>query len=377
MTRLVNFTDIGIEQIFSTGDDTNPLMMLIWILPIILFVFYGQRIQLYVTSGEIKKAIGKLDDFRKESRMELIMYVRQSLNPKNDPTGRIDRFLDYFTIMPVDMDPAGIVDKVRHTVRSREDHTREHVRMIAPDVNDLELSRIQTLIEIATSLQMIYRIINHMFLTAKKQNNYPLILPLQMILPFIMEHANAMMKAVPAFKAGQPIGDGIGPMVVGKMMLGCEKKEAAFQTVMARMEYEGRNVILLKAKGPDATVGRPAEALEGIASKDKIDMIIMVDAALKMEGEESASVAHGFGAAIGGIGTERFQIEAVATNSNIPVMSVVVKQSVTEAITLMTMEISDSADSVRSQVYEMILENTKPGQSVLIIGVGNTSGVIQ
>ena len=373
----MNFTDIGIEQIFSTGDETNPFMMLVWILPIILFVFYGQRIQLYVTSGEIKKAIGKLDGFRKESRVELIGYVKHNLNPKDDPAGRIDRFLDYFTVMPVDMDPAGIVDKVRHTVRSREDRTREQIRMIAPDVSDLELSKVQTLIEITTSLQMIYRIINHMFLTAKKQNNYPLILPLQMILPFIMEHASAMRDAVPAFKVGQPIGDGIGPMVVGRMMLECEKEEVAFQTVMARTEYEGRKVILMKAKGPDSTVGRPAEALESIAAKEKIDMIIMVDAALKMEGEESASVAQGFGAAIGGNGTERFQIEAVATDSNIPVMSIVVKQSVTEAITLMTKEISDSADGVRAQVHEMMLENTKPGQSVLIIGVGNTAGVIQ
>ena len=37
-------------------------------------------------------------------------------------------FLDYFTIMPVDMDPNGIVEKVKHTVRSREDYTRQHVK---------------------------------------------------------------------------------------------------------------------------------------------------------------------------------------------------------------------------------------------------------
>ena len=51
------------------SDDTNPLMMLIWILPIILFVFYGQRIQLYITSGEIKKGIKKLDSFREAQNM--------------------------------------------------------------------------------------------------------------------------------------------------------------------------------------------------------------------------------------------------------------------------------------------------------------------
>jgi Uncharacterized protein conserved in archaea len=62
----------------------------------------------------------------------------------------------------------------------------------------------------------------------------------------------------------------------------------------------------------------------------------MVDAALKMEGEDSASVARGFGAAIGGIGTEKFQIEEIATINQIPVFSIIVKQSVKEAITLMS-----------------------------------------
>jgi len=359
------------------NDNTNPLMMLIWILPIILFVFYGQRIQLYVTSGEIKKALKKLDGFKEESRNELIIYVKKNLKLEDDPTKKIDKFLEYFTIMPVDMDPNGIVDKVQHTVRMREDYTREHIKLLSPQIDDLELTKVQTLLEIASSLQMIYKIINHMFLTAKKQNNYPLILPLQMILPFIMEQAEAMSESISAFKSGQPVGDGIGPMIVGKMMLTCKKETIGFQTVLAKTNFENRSLFLLKAKGPGSTVGRPVESLESIVSTSKIDAIIMVDAALKMEGEHSASVACGFGAAIGGIGTERFQIEAIATNKNIPIFSIVIKQSVKEAITLMTKEIAETSDDVISQIYEMIQENTKQGQSIVIIGVGNTSGVPQ
>ena len=289
------------------SDDSNPLMMLVWILPIILFVFYGQQIQLLVTSREIKKGIKKLDGFREESKTELINYVKNNLKAQNDPVKKIDKFLDYFTIMPVDMDPNGIVDKVQHTVRSREDYTREHVKSLSPEMTDIELTKVQTLLEIASSLQMIYKIINHMFLTAKKQNNYPLILPLQMILPFIMEQAEAMKEAIPAFKASQPVGDGIGPMVVGKMMLYNEKQNIAFQTSLAKTDFEDRILFLLKAEGPGSTVGRPADGLEKISNENKIDAIVMVDAALKMEGEDSASIAQGFGAAIGGIGTERFQ----------------------------------------------------------------------
>ena len=373
----LNFTNIDIDQLFGFSDDTNPLMMLIWIIPIIIFIFYGQRIQLQVTSGEIKKAIKKLELYKTESRTELIDYVKKTMHPKTDPTKKIDRFLDYFTIMPVDMDPNGIVDKVRHVVRSREDFTRQHVKSLSEDTSELELTKIQTLLEIATSLQMIYKIINHLFLTAKKQNNYPLILPLQMILPFVMEEAEAIRKAIPAFKLGQPVGDGIGPMVVGKLMLNSEKEDVAFQTVMSKSDYENRKLLLLKAEGPGSTVGRPGDAVEKIVLENKPDLIVMIDAALKMEGESSATVSQGFGAAIGGIGTERYQIEDIATKNNIPIFAIVIKQSVKEAINLMTKEIANKADEVESQLYEMILENTKPGQSVLVIGVGNTIGVPQ
>ncbi len=381
MLILVNFTNFDLDQVFSTGDDSNPLIMLIWILPIILFVFYGQRIQLFVTSRDLKKDIKKLDNFRIESRTALIDYVKDnnlSIHDSSNTIKKIDQFIDYFTIMPVDMDPNGIVQKVQHIVRSREDHTRERIKSISsPEMSDVELAKVQTLLEIASSLQMIYKIINHMFLTAKKQNNYPLILPLQMILPFIMEEAKAMKDALSAFETGQPIGDGIGPMVVGKMMLSHKKEIASFQTVLAKTDFEGRELFLLKAQGPLSVVGRPADALEATISDNKLDAVIMVDAALKLEGEDSASVAQGFGAAIGGIGTERFQIEAVAVENNIPIFSIVVKESVKDAITLMTKEIADQADDVREQVYDMIRENTVQGQLVLVIGVGNTVGVLQ
>lgn len=374
---LLDFSNFDFEEFFGFGDDSNPLMMLIWIIPIIIFIFYGQRIQLQITAGEIKKSLKKLEKHRNESKTELIEYIKNNLKPKKDPALIIDKFLDYFTIMPVDMDPNGIVAKVRHFVRSREDYTREHVRSLSPEMSNYELTKVQNLLDIATTLQLIHKIINHLFLTAKKQKNYPLIVPLQMMLPFVMEEADALAKAIPAFKQGQPIGDGIGPMVVGKMMLNTEKQTVAFETVLSQTEYDGRKLLLMKADGPSASVGRPGDGIESIISKQKLDAIIMIDASLKLEGEESATIAHGFGAAIGGIGTERFQIEAVATKHKIPVFAIVIKESIKEAITLMTKKIADKAEETRSQLYEMIKENTKSGQSILVIGVGNTLGVSQ
>ena len=359
------------------GDDSNPIMMLIWILPIILFVFYGQRIQLFISSSEIKKSIDRLEKYRNETKTEFVDYIKQTLNPISDPTKKLDGFFEYFTIMPVDLDPNGIIPKINHLVRSRDDFTRMHVKSLFSEISDFEVTKIHNLLEIVTTLQLFHKATRHLYLTAKKQKNFPLILPLQMMIPFVMEEAEALKDAMSALKKGGPIGDGIGPMVVGGMMIDSQKQEISFQTVWAKSEFDGRKLLLVKAEGPNATVGRLGDGIEKIITQDKPDLIIMVDASLKLEGEDSASVAKGFGAAMGGIGTDRFQIEDVATKNGIPILAIVIKQSIYEALTLMTKEIADQASSVRTEIHDMIRENTQENQTVMIVGVGNTLGVSQ
>ena len=374
---LLDFNATSIDKLFSSSDNSNPLMWLVWIIPIFVFMLYGQRIQFQVTSSEINKGLEKLKSFRDYTRKELIDYIKNTLKPSEDPTQKLDKFFEYFTIMPTDMDPNGIVPKIRHIMRTREDSTRDQVNSLSQNISHVEATKIANILEAVTTLQLLYKMVRHFFLTAKKQNNFPLILPLQMMLPFIMEEAEALKIAVSAFKQGQPIGDGIGPMIVGKMMLDTEKKSVAFETVWSEKDFEGRKLYFLKAEGPAATVGRPADALEKILSDKKPDIIVMVDAALKLEGEDTGSIAQGFGAAIGGIGTERFQIEEIATKHSIPIYAIVIKQSIKEAITLMRKEIADSSDLVASQIYDIIKANAKTGQCALVIGVGNTIGVSQ
>jgi hypothetical protein len=373
----LNFLGIDWDKILSSNDNSNPLMWLVWIVPIFVFMLYGQRIQLQVTSSEINKGLEKLKAYRDDTRKDLINYVKNIVKPSEDPTSKLDRYFEYFTIMPTDMDPNGIVPKIRHIMRTREDSTRDQVKSLSPNISHIETSKITNILEAVTTLHLLYKMVRHFFLTAKKQNNFPLILPLQMMLPFIMEEAEALKIAVSAFKQGQPIGDGIGPMIVGKMMIDTEKKMVALETVFSEKDFEGIKLCFLKAEGPAATVGRPADALEKIIAEKKPDIIVMVDAALKLEGEDTGSIAQGFGAAIGGIGTERFQIEEIATTHNIPIYAIVIKQSIKEAITLMKKEIADSSDKVTSQIYDIVKTNTKTGQYALIIGVGNTLGVAQ
>ncbi len=364
-----------LESFFSLGDDSSTLLTLVWILPVIIFVFYGQRIQLYITSGEIGKKISKLGAYTDDSRDEIVRHAEKAIAP--GLKDRIDRFLDYFTIVPIDMDPAGMVERVRHVIRSRDDSTRAHIASLAKDLPESEIARTQALVEVCATLKSLHAMVTHLFLTAKRQNNYPLILPLQMMLPFVMEQAEGLRAAMGAFAKCVPIGDGIGPMVVGSMMGGLEKREVAFQTVAADSDLEGRRLVLIKARGPIPTVGRLEEALASMVGTTRPDAIVMVDAALKLEGEESGTVAHGFGAAMGGSGAERASIEALATRERIPVYSVVIKVSITDALSPMSETIAKASDAAKDAVRDAILDNTRSGELVAVMGVGNTSGVLQ
>ncbi|HEU4985153.1 MAG TPA: DUF1512 domain-containing protein, partial [Nitrososphaera sp.] len=279
----------------------------------------------------------------------------------------------------VDMDPAGLVRKVEHVMRTRDDRMRAEVRKICPRIDDYEASKIENMLEAATALNMIYKVVRHFYLMGKRTTSVFVLVQLQMVMPLLLEEADALKKAIATFRQGQPIGDGIGPMVVGKMMLGKEKRRAAQETVYAESEYNGRKIYLLKAEGPAGTVGRPGEAMQRLAGDlgIRFDAVIMIDAALKLEGERTGDVAEGIGAAIGGIGVEKYQIEEVATRLGVPVYAVIVKQSVLDAITVMRKEIADSFEKVTDTVHAVIEDKTAQGQSVLVIGVGNTMGVAQ
>lgn len=372
-----------LEGLFGGSDfDPNSPWMWVYIVSfaaVPFFMMYAQKFQSRIILNEISHSLVKLKSMKESARIEAIDYAKASVRSQTDPTTGVDRLLEYFTIMPVDLDPNGIVRKLEHVMRTRDDRMRAEILRLCQGAQERDVSRMENILEAATALNMIYKVVRHFYLMGKRTTSMFVLVQLQMVMPLLLEEAEALQKAIGAFKLGQPIGDGIGPMVVGKMMLGKEKKIAAKETVWSEDEYNGRKVILLKAEGPTGTVGRPGEAINRLAGDlgMKIDAIIMIDAALKLEGERTGDIAEGIGAAIGGIGVEKYHIEEVATKLDIPVYAVIVKQSVRDAITIMRKEIADSFDKVTKIVHSVIEERIAKGHSVLVIGVGNTMGVGQ
>ncbi|MBI4173674.1 MAG: DUF1512 family protein, partial [Candidatus Aenigmarchaeota archaeon] len=218
------------------------------------------------------------------------------------------------------------------------------------------------------------KIVRHFTELARKTKSFQLAMIIQMQLPFIERAARAMHKGTMAMAKGQPIGDGAGPLAAAHLIGNLKTEEIEEDIVMARKTMDGKTVFVIKAKGPGGRLGRPGKAIEKLAKNGKIAKIISIDAAAKLEGETTGSIAEGVGVAMGGVGVERSYIEEVAVKQSIPLDSIVVKMSSEEAIMPMRKAIKDALPKVMESVSRS-LEPVKKNEAVIIVGVGNTSGV--
>jgi len=353
--------------------------LLFTVLFIALFFGFGQKLQMRQFLWEIDKGLRRLDMFRNSAKDLTLKTVKEIGKPLTDPGPQINVLMEQFLISPVDMDPAGIVGKIDHLLDVRDAKFKEDVRRIAPGADSSQVMNLENLVEASWALNTIYRIIRHFYLMGKKTNSIFIIIQLQALLPLIIQEAEAYLGAAKAFAEGQPIGDGIGPLVASRLMKDKEKRKVEKDVVVAETMMEDRRVIALKAEGPGGNVGKPGDAIRTIIEENvgKVSMVVMVDAAVKFEGETSGEVSEGIGAAIGGIGTERYKIEQEATVHKIPVYAVIVKESIQEAITPMKKEIMEAGEKVIERIKSLILERSKPGDTIIVAGIGNTIGIGQ
>jgi hypothetical protein len=358
---------------------------LTWILNIlfygifVVFIFYGQRIQMYVMLQEVERSLYKLKFLKEEGRKTAVETVKEIGKPPTDPADRVDRFLEYFTIGPQALDPAGIVWKLEHILDVRDTRFKDEVKSMAPASDETQVNNLENTLEAASALNFIYKVIRHYYLLGKKTYSLYVIMNIQMILPLIMREAEAYASALKAFAYGQPIGDGAGALVAAKLMHGYETTKIAKDCVVATVPFEGRTAFVVKAEGPGGNVGKPGDAIKAVIEQNqgKIATVIMIDAALKLEGEELGEVAEGVGAAIGGPGVDQYKIEDSLVKYHIPINAVVIKEDIGDAVSPLRKEVYDSADKVLERVKQVVREKTKEGDTVIIAGIGNTIGIGQ
>ncbi len=367
-----------------TGLPSSDLITAIYIASFVVLtvvsLLFATSIQASQMLGQIGRNLIKFEGYMDKSRQELLSYLTGSCKvPLSDAAREVDRIIEYFTIMPEGMDPAGVVAKMEQVIRLQDDRTRQEIKELAPTADRVQQSVAQNMLEITSALSQIYKIVRHFYLSGQKMKNPYMLAQIQMNMPILLREAEAYYGSLETFVQAQPIGDGIGEMVAGKLMQGRETQVIARETLYAKSEYKGRTLLVVKAEGPLGTVGMPDAAVQKLTQDplNKISMLIMVDAALKLEGENSGEIAQGIGAAIGGVGTEKFRIEEAAVRNKIPMYAVVVKESLIDAISVMTKEISESSENVIRIIQNLIEKKAAESDTVLIVGVGNTIGIGQ
>ena len=359
-----------------------------WILNLAFFVFimifslYGQKIQMWQWLKQIEAGLVELKVMAIESRQSAIDTFKEYGTNEQEVAEGIDRWLDYFTIMPVDLDPAGILTRLEHLLNERRDRFQEFVTDLAPDAPQIIKMNLENTLEVAQVLSLIFRIVRHFYLLGKKTGSTIMVMQIQMQMPDLLRIAKAYHDAVEAFSAGKPIGDGIGPLVITKFAREYGAKPEDYVHEVTKevgyylVEAEGRTVFALRATGPGGTVGKPGFAVKKLVEENgSISRIITIDAALKLEGEDLGRVSEGTGAAIGDIGPEKHAIEEAATMNNIAIEAIVVKEDEAVAVGVMDKKILDAIPEVIERIKAAIRSRTKPGDKIILAGIGNTMGI--
>jgi hypothetical protein len=374
---------LGIQNQIGQGllgdSSIGWIMNVLFYVIFVVFIFYGSRIQTYVMIREVEGSLYKLKYIKEEGRKMAVETIKEIGKPQTDPTAKVDRFLEYFTIAPQTLDPAGVVWKLEHILDVRDERLKDEVKLMAPAADETQANNLENTLEAAMALNFIYKVIRHFYLLGKKTLSLYIIMQIQMILPMIMREAEAYASALKAFAFGQPIGDGAGALVAAKIMHGYETKKIEKDCVVSTVPFEGRTAFVIKAEGPGGNVGKPGDAIEHVIEENngKIAMVIMIDAALKLEGEGLGEVAEGVGAAIGGPGVDQYKIEEKILKYHIPINAVIVKEDTGDAVSPMRKEIFDSINTVIDRIKEVVLERTKEGDKIVIAGIGNTIGIGQ
>lgn len=348
-----------------TGDNSILSFVLL-----VLFFFIYPRLMVLQMTWKLESELKELEAYADKTRDAVIKRI--SKTPDKKLKDDVANFMNFFISTPVELDPYGIVPKIEHIMKQSERRFNYFAEQIAPKFSVVEKANLKFGIIGALGVNQIYRVVRHYVITIKKTNNLQLAMILQMSMPLLMKIARANVKATQAFLRGIPIGDAIGPILAASYMTK-EGKELSRDVIVSEEKIAGKPVYLMKSKGPGGALGELGHAVEKIHNEKKIDYIITIDAAGKLEGETTGDVAEGVGVMMGGIGVERSQIENVAVKYDIPMDGLVVKMSPEEASVPLRKNIYDSIPRAKEHLEKLVRESRS--KHILVLGVGNTCGV--
>jgi hypothetical protein len=344
------------------------LQVLSFLLFIGMFLFFP-RIMIWQANRKLRDTMIDIENYR-ETTEEL--FLNKLTDNKTDALKhKFNSMKDFKVSAPSNIDPAGAVERLEHVLDTSEDKFNRFVKKYADTEDEDELANLNMTFKGVMGTNQIYKVVRHFKELVNKTGNIQIISMVQMTLPIYKELAESQKEASRAFADEAPIGDSIGPMVAARLIEG-EPEEISEDIIHSEEEIEGQEVHVLKSKGPGARLGKYGDAINTLTEENELEAIVTVDAASKFEGETTGEVAEGVGVMMGGPGVEKTKIEEVATEHDVPLEGVVIKQSAPEASKAMKKEIYESHEEAEMKAKELASEFDG---AVAIVGVGNTVGI--
>ncbi|MEM0380626.1 MAG: DUF1512 domain-containing protein [Desulfurococcaceae archaeon] len=362
----------------NSSDWSSLFFQIFWIIFFIMILTgANQRIQMKLWSLDVRNKLRVMRRYIDEDNKRVENYLR-NLGVEN-PQFLIRRLANYFIIEPVSIEPTDIIKRLDHLIRNEETSVRKIVSQYLPNIGEYERSLVETSLVILGVLEQVYKIVQHYLIVSEKENNWILLMQLVLVMPQILKYVEIYHNALDPFLTGKPIGDTIGPYIAFKFIENSDvvSQKVIEDTCVLETRFENRRLFIIKAKGPGSNVGKPGKVLADLIEnlKGNVDLVITVDAALKLESERVGEIAEGIGAAIGDPGPEKIAIERATSKYNIPLKAIVVKIGLEDAITTMKKEVYEACERAYEYIRRVILETTPPNSTVILAGIGNTIGV--
>ncbi len=103
-----------------------------------------------------------------------------------------------------------------------EDRFKHMADIIAPNANDEWKANISMTLKATIAINGVAKMVRHNLELSKKTGSLQILIMLQMGLPMIMRIVRAQFESTNFFRC-KPIGDGLGPLVIGMLMKDFQK----------------------------------------------------------------------------------------------------------------------------------------------------------
>lgn len=157
-------------QLFGSSDNTLGLVInMLYFVFFFFIIFYGNALQVWRMTKQIEQALFKLDRMSVESKEILTKSVKDVGKPSEDPSKAVAGMLEFVTIEPVSLDPAGVIQRLDHILDVRKSSYEDAVARMAPAASKDEASNLEGSIEAASAVYFIFKVIRHYYLLARKR----------------------------------------------------------------------------------------------------------------------------------------------------------------------------------------------------------------